>query len=755
MNFNISPIAFYPSRSAQPWRAWFYQRKIAVSTGENLLPFVINDTPTTAPDTVEIYNAYDDTLAATINDVRDILAHTSTVDGQSINSWIYQGTSNGIFGYTTAGYYYLKIGGYYSDVIKFGEIAYDYVKLNWQFYDDIITADGTLISKYVEYCQIFETELWHPAYNVTEEGKENNGIFYATQQTTKKNCGFSALVNEAQLDCLNLTRMADSVQIEAKVNGVTKTFNTNTFEIKSTWQSDDTAHIDCEFDLFNIIRKYQISNERPGPLPIPTPPTPPISNYYIKGTATGNSIVLKIDSTNVNVPVVNGSFTYGYDTKLTHFEAQDNGIQTLDFSDSCLMSEALSFSLNNCQNLKTINFTGCTMTKIVDASRMFANCKALTSVSMPAATFVANLNVACSQMFAGCENLTSVSMPVAYLDGATNAMFANCVRLTTINLPLSTFDSGTTAAQMFRNCRSLTPSGITMTAATFETTTNWSEAFWSCISLQNLNISTLFPSFDSAQITDISNILTGSRCESIDISAMDLSQCTTMSAAFMGNISENGLAFDKSNTGNVTDFWQAFYGMSETAMAYLIDADMDSATDIGGAFMQRETSGIEGAETLTLNQTFASVTSAKDAFGGITGGVNSDCLGSISLPNATLEAATDVRNLFANNLYLQTISAPSLNLLASANTQGMFANLPELMNVTIGVSGTLKQSISFAQSPKLTETSMTNVVAWLADLTGFSAKTITFNSTAWNNLSSAAQSTISAAISAKNWNLQN
>ena len=200
MNFNISPIAFYPSRAAQPWRAWFYQRKIAVSTGENLLPFIINDTPLTAPNKVEIYNAYDDTLAATINDVRDILAHTSTVDGQSVNSWIYQGTSSGIFGYTQAGYYYLKIGNYYSDVIKFGEIALDYVKLNWQFYDDIITADGTLISKYVEYCQIFETELWHPAYNVTEEGKENNGIFYATQQTTKKNCGFTALVNEAQVD---------------------------------------------------------------------------------------------------------------------------------------------------------------------------------------------------------------------------------------------------------------------------------------------------------------------------------------------------------------------------------------------------------------------------------------------------------------------------------------------------------------------------------------------------------------------------
>jgi hypothetical protein len=190
-------------------------------------------------------------------------------------------------------------------------------------------------------------------------------------------------------------------------------------------------------------------------------------------------------------------------------------------------------------------------------------------------------------------------------------------------------------------------------------------------------------------------------------------------------------------------------------MSYLIDADMDSATDIGGAFMQRETSGYEGAESLTLNQTFASVINARDAFSGITGGVNSDCLGSISLPNATLEAATDVRNLFANNLYLQTISAPSLNLPSNTNTQGMFANLPELVTVTIGVAATLKQSISFAQSPKLSETSINNIVNWLADLSGLTAKTITINSTAWNNLPSASQTTIAAAISAKNWTLQN
>jgi hypothetical protein len=757
MNFNISPIAFYPSRAAQPWRAWFYQRKIAVSTGENLLPFVINDTPLTAPNKVEIYNAYDDTLAATINDVRDILAHTSTVDGQSVNSWIYQGTSNGIFGYTQAGYYYLKIGNYYSDVIKFGEIVYDYVKITSQFFDDLITPKGTLISKYVVYQQIFETDLWKPTYSYTEEGKENNGIFYPTQQTIKKMSGFSVLANEAQIDCLWLAREADSVQIEARRNGVVYIGNadTNTLEIKSDWQSDDVAAVECQFDIFDIIRKYQISNEKPEPLPIPTPPTPPVSNYYIKGTANANTIVLKINNQNVNVPVVNGAFTYGYDTKLTNFAANDSAITTLQFNESCLLGEALSFSLTNCTNLQSANFAGCTMAKSVSASRMFSNCKALTSVSMPAATFVANLNVSCAQMFDGCENLTSVTMPLAKLDGATNAMFKDCIRLTTINMPQAKFDAGTTAEEMFRNCRSLTPQGITLTSATFENTTNWHSAFWSCRSLVNFNLSTILPSFVSAEINDISNMLTGARCESIDISAMDLSHCTTMNAAFMGNICENGLAFDKTNTGNVTEFWQAFYGMSETAMSYLIDADMDSATDIGGAFMQRETSGYEGAESLTLNQTFASVINARDAFSGITGGVNSDCLGSISLPNATLEAATDVRNLFANNLYLQTISAPSLNLPSNTNTQGMFANLPELVTVTIGVAATLKQSISFAQSPKLSETSINNIVNWLADLSGLTAKTITINSTAWDNLPSASQTTIAAAISAKNWTLQN
>lgn len=751
MNGNTSPIAFYPNRASQPFRINYRQKEIATICGNDLPPFYIYNVDGDAPETCELYDANTDVKVADLTCSPHLLTHTTTLDGKSVKMWLYQGTQSGIFGDSHKGYYYLKIGSYYSDIFRIGDLPDNYVKLEWQIFDDIITTDGSLISKYVVYKQIFNVPLWHPEYTIEEEGKTNGGIYYPMQQTTRKTSGFSTIVNESQCDVLSLIApIADSIKITSCLNAQIREMRTNRFEIKSKWQSDDVTHIECEFDLLTIVRKYQKSETAPDPLPIPTPPTP-TGNYYIRGTANGNSVTMKINGTSTSVEVFNGSFEYAYDDKLTSFEAHDNNIKTIDFSDSCKLTNVTAFSMRNCQSLTSANMTGCTLTLCVNADGMFANCQALTSLSMPAATFVATLNTTAVQMFAGCTNLTSVSMPAAIIDGNATAMFENCVRLTSVDLRAATFNLATTAERMFRSCRSLPVSGMRFDAATFEACVNWTETFWSCRNLGAFTLSSVFPSFVSAEITTIEGMLAGSGNQAIDITAMDLSHCTNMQSAFVNNLGT--IAFDKAHTDNVTNFAFAFAATSNAAMVYLADAKMDSATDIESAFEQYV--GLDDGQNYTFNQAFANVTSAKSAFAGQTGGMGSSVMKSISLPNATLASCTDVRNMFANNLILETISAPSLNLPANVNVSGMFSNLSNLKNVTIGVSGSLKQSISFSQSPLLTETAITNIVAWLADLTGQTAKTLTINSTAWSNLPAATQTSLASAISAKNWTLQN
>jgi hypothetical protein len=476
MNFNTSPIAFFPSRAAHIWRVWFAQRKISVICGPDLLPFYIIDNGN-APSAGELYDPNTDIKVADVDFQNHLLDHDISVEGQTRHIWIYQGEMAGVFGNTNPGYYYLKIGSWYSDVFRIGDLSKEYTEINWQFYDDIITADGTPISKHIKYKQIFETPLWHPEYGVEEEGKTNNGIFYAMQQTTKKTSGFSAIVNESQLDCLNLTRMADNIIIKASLNGTTKTLQTNQFEISSKWQSDDVASIECQFDLFSIIRKYQQSNVEPEPLPIPTPPPTP-ANYYIKGTVESgtNSIRLSIDGTTTTISCVNGAFEYGYDSILTSLSTVDNGgnalqnvdkIKSLDLSECDGLANATKVVLAKLSNCTSINFGTCTFASVTSNREMFYLDSKLTSVSIPEGTFASVTEGIC--MFEGCSELTSVSLPKAtFVDGAFG-MFIDCKKLQTVNIPLATFANSTSIGKMFYGCEKLTT--VDMSAATFASAT--------------------------------------------------------------------------------------------------------------------------------------------------------------------------------------------------------------------------------------------------------------------------------------------
>lgn len=766
MNFNTSPIAFFPSRAAQIWRAWFAQRKISVICGADLLPFYIIDNGS-APAGGELYDPNTDTKIADVDFAGHLLDHDITVDGQSRHVWIYQGEMAGVFGNTNPGYYYLKIGNWYSDVFKIGALSSEYTEISWQFYDDIITADGTPISKHIKYKQIFETPLWHPTYNVEEEGKTNNGIFFAMSQTTKKTSGFNAIVNESQLDCLNLTRMADMINIKACLNGTTRTMQTNQFEISSKWESDDVASIECQFDLFAIIRKYQQSNVEPEPLPIPVPPTPP-GNYYIRGTVeTGTSnIKLNINGTVRTISCTNGAFELSFDEPVTILRtstagvSSDTGLQnvdkikTLDISDCGDMTSATDVALNEMPLCTSINLGNSTFENVTSISKMFMNNAKLATINAPEATFASSTGGL--RMFMNCGSLTSINLPKAEMVAGAYSLFENCENLTTINMPLSTFASETGCVRMFYNCKKLT--SVDFSSATFANVDNFYLAFskaggfYDSGECQNVFIfSDVFPAC-IAQPGSIEGMFKGSNFQEVDITAMDLSQCTNASELFADggcyifdmNASQFSAFVDVSGMFKNCDL----YSGSVTTLASVTFSNVTNAENMFSGM------GVSGTDRLDLTAaTFENATNIKHMF-------DSSSLKIISMPVATFASAKNGMYMFYNcaSLSILTMSAAVFGSVVVSGienpAEAMFNNCAKLQYLTLpSVGGMWKHSVSFAQSKKLTADSLVGISQWITNVV--TSQRLTIHNDAYNTIYSdgVKWTTFNGNLTTKNWTL--
>lgn len=118
----------------------------------------------------------------------------------------------------------------------------------------------------------------------------------------------------------------------------------------------------------------------------------------------------------------------------------------------------------------------------------------------------------------------------------------------------------------------------------------------------------------------------------------------------------------------------------------------------------------------------------------------------LDAPHIDLTKSTAVGYLFYSCLYLKKaeITLPEKTV---SNYSGMFTHCQSLEDLTI--NGTADKSLSLAQSPKLTTTSLQSVIGSLKDLTGATSQTLTLHADAAAKLTDEQK----AIISAKNWNL--
>lgn len=97
---------------------------------------------------------------------------------------------------------------------------------------------------------------------------------------------------------------------------------------------------------------------------------------------------------------------------------------------------------------------------------------------------------------------------------------------------------------------------------------------------------------------------------------------------------------------------------------------------------------------------------------------------------------------------LKIIDGTPLNLNKAANTTNMFQECYVLEEVRF-VEGTIPMSISFSNSPNLSDATRQSIIDGLADLTGGTAQTITFHKDIEAKLSEEQK----AQITSKNWTL--
>lgn len=132
-------------------------------------------------------------------------------------------------------------------------------------------------------------------------------------------------------------------------------------------------------------------------------------------------------------------------------------------------------------------------------------------------------------------------------------------------------------------------------------------------------------------------------------------------------------------------------------------------------------------------------------------------LTTIEMPLATFENDANAQAMFSTCSLLTTLDMSAATFEKMTNVLNIFnydtalttITLTKIATAILPNSGT-NSNVVTSVCP-LTYSSILNLANWVIDLTGYTARTMTFKATAWNALSAAEQSTIDSILSGKNW----
>ena len=133
----------------------------------------------------------------------------------------------------------------------------------------------------------------------------------------------------------------------------------------------------------------------------------------------------------------------------------------------------------------------------------------------------------------------------------------------------------------------------------------------------------------------------------------------------------------------------------------------------------------------------------------------------INVVNAIFGNLATLNRCFEGCSKLTTLDLSAATFASVTRVYRTFYNCSKLTTFSVpGNSTAILPSSSASDAPMdlhwspLDYASMLKVANWLCDLTGYSAHTVTFKTSAWNALTSAEQANIDSILTAKNWTRQ-
>lgn len=189
-----------------------------------------------------------------------------------------------------------------------------------------------------------------------------------------------------------------------------------------------------------------------------------------------NNVKINIFTTSLDISGYTSENGYGNISSIGYYYDKDpNYIFSLSFSDNEKQANLIAVKETaksdlNIVDRKEVIFEGSSYPITKVCHKAFSDCKALTMVSLPSASFIE------AEAFSECSDLTDVNLPMATYIGLD--AFYICNSLTNINVPLASYIGG----DAFYECSSLTSISLPMAKSIK------SRTFCECASLTNVNL---------------------------------------------------------------------------------------------------------------------------------------------------------------------------------------------------------------------------------------------------------------------------
>ncbi len=337
------------------------------------------------------------------------------------------------------------------------------------------------------------------------------------------------------------------------------------------------------------------------------------STYTTVDKSCQNKLLTKAKNAGL-VPGTQGKIQWFYNSDTKTINITGSATREAGYYNTSFPKEAEYVTFSNCNisgdlsrlfiqmnNLKNIDFTGCTMSDVTNTRSMFEGCFNLTKLDLSGLDTSKVTDM--GWMFCDCNSLKTLDVSHFNTSNVTDMSFMFSFLYALDSLDVSHLDTSNVIYMigMFQGCDRLT----SLNVSSFNTAnvTDMSSMFADCLLLTEIDIS----NFDTSDVADMSDMFYNTGLQSLDISNFDLSglEYTRYSYQFQQEVPCNPVQDMLTNSNNL---------LTIKAPANMGDAKIS----LGRIYTTDGTNKLNAIDSTTQGKTFTKYTDALNIFTDVT-----------------------------------------------------------------------------------------------------------------------------------------